>query len=70
MHVGSTDAFNAGAGFVVSAEITHTVDNIKYAYTLIGWPDETNVANQICGLRIAYYLAQNNLAFLPTITSR
>lgn len=70
VHVGSTNAFNAGYGFVVSPEITHTVDNINFAYTLIGWPDEANVANQICGLRIAYYLPQNNITYLPAISSR
>jgi len=70
VHVGSTDAFAGGYGFVVSAEITQTVNNIANAYTLIGWPDALGPTLQICGLRIAYYLPQNNLAFLPTISSR
>jgi hypothetical protein len=70
VHTGSTNLFAGGYGFVVSQEITSTVNNKDYVYTLIGWPDEANVANQICGLRVAYYLPQNNLAFLPAISSR
>jgi hypothetical protein len=67
IHAGSSDAFAGGYGFVVSAEITETVNNIVYAYTLIGWPDATNVANQICGLRVAYYPPPHFFAALPTI---
>jgi len=67
VHTGSTDAFAGGYGFVVSAEITETVNNTIYAYTLIGWPDDANVANQICGLRVAYY-APTSAAYLPVIT--
>lgn len=66
VHTGSTNAFAGGYGFVVSAEITETVNNIAYAYTLIGWPDEANIANQICGLRVAYY-APTTATFLPVI---
>jgi hypothetical protein len=55
VHTGSTDAFVGGYGFVVSHEITETVNNTVYAYTLIGWPDDANVNNQVCGLRVAYY---------------
>jgi hypothetical protein len=51
-----------GYGFVVSAEITETVNNTIYAYTLIGWPDDIVVDNQICGLRVAYY-------YTPTVAS-
>jgi hypothetical protein len=66
VHTGSSDAFDGGYGFVVSQEITETVNNNIYVYTLIGWPDDVNVANQICGLRVAYY-APPGPAFLPTI---
>ncbi len=55
VHTGSTDVFVGGYGFTVSTEITETVNNTIYAYTLIGWPDDANVNNQICGLRVAYY---------------
>ncbi len=55
VHTGSTNAFVGGYGFVVSGEITETVKNTIYAYTLIGWPDDSNVNNQVCGLRVAYY---------------
>jgi hypothetical protein len=67
VHAGSSDAFTGGYGFVVSAEITETVNNTIYAYTLIGWPDDANVANQICGLRVAYY-APTTALYLPAIT--
>ena len=67
VHDGSSDAFDRGYGFVVSAEITETVNNTLYAYTLIGWPDDANVNNQICGLRVAYYAPTTSVAFLPTI---
>lgn len=66
VHTGSTDAFAGGYGFVVSSEITETVNNTSYAYTLIGWPDDASANNQICGLRIAYY-SPNSSTFLPTI---
>ena len=59
-----------GYGFVVSKMITETVDNGGYAYTLIGWPDTIGNTLQICGLRIAYYLPQNNTVSLPVVRSR
>jgi hypothetical protein len=68
IHTGSSDAFVGGYGFVVSADITEEVNNTIYAYTLIGWPDDVNFANQICGLRVAYY-TPTLFAFLPTILS-
>jgi hypothetical protein len=55
VHTGSTNAFAGGYGYVVSSQITETVNNNIYAYTLIGWPDANSVNNQICGLRVAYY---------------
>jgi hypothetical protein len=67
VHAGSTDPFSGGFGFVVSPEITETVNNTVYAYTLIGWPDDNNVANQICGLRVAYYAPFRATLFLPTV---
>jgi hypothetical protein len=66
VHTGSSDAFVGGYGFVVSGEITETVNNTVYAYTLIGWPDDANVNNQICGLRVAYY-ASTAFIYLPTV---
>ncbi len=64
---GSSDAFQGDFGYVVSQEITQTVDNELYVYTLIGYPDENNVANQICGLRVAYYPPYNGRIYLPTV---
>jgi hypothetical protein len=69
VHTGSTDAFVGGYGFVVSAEITEVVNNTVYAYTLIGWPDDANVNNQICGLRVAYYAPTTSL-FLPALVKQ
>jgi hypothetical protein len=65
VHVGSTNSFAGGYGFVVSQEITETVNNTTYGYTLIGWPDDANVNNQICGLRVAYYAPPIFAAFMP-----
>ncbi len=65
VHTGSSDAFTGGYGFVVSQEITETVNNTSYAYTLIGWPDAANVNNQICGLRVAYYAPPHYFVALP-----
>lgn len=66
----STTAFAGGYGFVVSSEITETVNNTSYAYTLIGWPDDLGSTLQICGLRVAYYLPQNHIVSLPVVRSR
>lgn len=68
VHTGSSDAFVGGYGFVVSSEITETVNNTTYAYTLIGWPDDANVANQICGLRVAYYAPFTAVSFMPLVS--
>jgi hypothetical protein len=65
---GSTNPFIGGYGFVVSSEITETINNTTYAYTIIGWPDEINVNNQICGLRVAYYApAAASRLFMPSV---
>ena len=49
------DAATPGYTFVVSQEVTHTVNNIAQAYTLIGWPSAAANDIMICGLRVAYY---------------
>jgi hypothetical protein len=68
VHTGSTDAYAGGYGFVVSSEITETVNNTAYAYTLIGWPDDANVNNQVCGLRVAYYAPEIiRYTYLPAL---
>jgi hypothetical protein len=67
INTGSSDAFIGGYGFSVSQQITETVDNSTFAYTLIGWPDENNVANQICGLRVAYYAPFHGTIFMPVV---
>jgi hypothetical protein len=67
VNVSSSVAGAGGNGFVVSSEITETVDNDRFAYTLIGWPSATTSQVQVCGLRIAYYAPVGRLAFLPVI---
>jgi hypothetical protein len=68
INVGSSAAYAGGYGFVVSGEITETVNNTPYAYTLIGWPDVIGSANQICGLRVAYYAPIHAHVFLPALS--
>ncbi len=51
----STAAFVGGYGTSLSPELNELVDGDKYAYTVIGWPDEASSSNRICGARVAYY---------------
>lgn len=67
VNAASTSAFAGGDGFAVSAEITETVNNAAYAYTLIGWPTAPSSELQICGLRIAYYAPTGSAAFIPAV---
>jgi hypothetical protein len=64
---GSTNAFNGGYNFVVSNEITHTVNNATYAYMLYGWPDSNTSSLQVCGIRVAYYAPNPTAIYLPSI---
>jgi hypothetical protein len=61
------DATAPGYSFVVSSEVTHTVNNVGQAYTLIGWPSANVATIQICGLRVAYYEPQVFTVSLPII---
>jgi hypothetical protein len=67
VHADSTAIFAGGYGYVISPEITETVDNNNYAYTLIGWPTGPDVNLQVCGIRVAYYPPLTAVAFLPTV---
>jgi hypothetical protein len=67
INTGSSNAFAGGYGFVVSAEITQTVNNTSYAYILYGWPDSNVNTLQVCGIRVAYYAPTWTNLFLPTI---
>lgn len=58
---GSDTAFNGGYGFVVSSEITETINNTSYAYQLYGWPDSASSTLQVCGIRVAYYAPPPNI---------
>lgn len=66
---GSTNAFSGGYGFVVSSEITETVNNSVYAYQLYGWPDSAASTLQVCGIRVAYYAPPSSVfgAALPLV---
>ena len=66
-NVGSSAVFNSGYGFVVSQELTETVNNSTYAYLLFGWPDEVGGLNKICGLRVAYYAPPGFASFMPVV---
>jgi hypothetical protein len=68
LSTGSTNAFSGGYGFVVSNEITETVDNSAYAYHLYGWPDSNNSNLQVCGIRVAYYAPFSAAVFLPMVS--
>lgn len=63
----STSAFAGGYGYVVSTELNEVVNNLGYAYTLIGWPSTTGSTVQVCGIRVAYYAPLGPAAYLPTI---
>jgi hypothetical protein len=67
VNVSSTSAFNGGFGFAVSREITQTVNNASYAYTLIGWPSGLGSTLQVCGLRVAYYAPVTAAIYLPML---
>ncbi len=67
IHTGSTDPFQGGYGFTVSTEITETVNNTVFAYTLIGWPAVNDARNKICGLRVAYYAPFHGAIFMPLV---
>jgi hypothetical protein len=56
-----------GYTFVVSSEVTHTVNNVSQAYTLIGWPSAGVNNIMICGLRVAYYEPEVFKVSLPII---
>ena len=68
VNTGSTNAFNGGYGFVVSSEITETVNNTAYAYLLYGWPDSASSTLQVCGIRVAYYAPYSAAVFLPMVS--
>lgn len=67
VNTGSSNPFNTGYGFVVSQEITETVNNTTYAYVLYGWPDSAVSSLQVCGIRVAYYAPTWTTLFLPSI---
>ena len=65
--VGSPNGFSGGFGFVVSQEITQTVDNNMFAYALSADTQANNLTNQICGLRVAYYAPFVGNLFMPIV---
>ncbi len=61
----SSTVFAGGYGFVISDEMTETVNNGNYAYALLGLTTGTNV--QLCGIRVAYYAPPVWASFTPAI---
>ncbi|HZY46110.1 MAG TPA: hypothetical protein VFF70_15330, partial [Anaerolineae bacterium] len=58
---------NTGYGSVLSSLITQTVDMANYAYVLTWGTSVATSANQICGIRVAYYAPPFSALFLPII---
>jgi hypothetical protein len=58
---------SGGYGTVLSPLITHTVDMATYAYVLTWGTSVATSANQICGVRVAYYSPSLFGARLPII---
>ncbi len=56
-----------GYGTVLSPLITQTVDMATYAYELTWGTSVATSANQICGVRVAYYAPPVFGAFMPLI---
>jgi hypothetical protein len=56
-----------GWNYIVSSEITETVNNYAYSYMLLVKPNTIGAATQYCGVRVAYYPPVSYLFFLPTI---
>jgi hypothetical protein len=58
---------SGGYGTFLSALITQTVDMATYAYVLTWGTSVNSSANQICGVRVAYYAPTVFGTFLPMI---
>jgi hypothetical protein len=59
---------SGGYGTVLSSLITQTVDMATYAYVLTWGTSVATSANQICGIRVAYYSPYLFGEFLPLIS--
>ena len=62
-----TSTGSSGVGTNLSSEITHTVDLVNWAYTIIIGPGLSTSANSFCGVRVAYYSPSASAAYLPLI---
>ena len=62
-----TSTGSGGYGTVLSPLITQTVDMATYAYVLTWGTSVATSANQICGVRVAYYAPPIFGTFLPLI---
>jgi hypothetical protein len=58
---------SSGYGVVLSPEITHTVDLVNWAYTIIIAPNANASTNAFCGIRVAYYAPLFAAAALPAV---
>ncbi len=62
-----TSAGSSGYGNTLSPEITHTVDLVNWAYTIIIAPNANASSNAFCGIRVAYYAPLLGAMALPAI---
>ncbi len=58
---------SSGLGTQLSAEITHTVNNMNGSYQVTAIPGVPLSVSQICGVRIAYYAPLGAAGFMPMI---
>jgi hypothetical protein len=62
-----TSIGSSGYGTILSSEITHTVDIVNWAYTLIIAPNANASTNSFCGVRVAYYAPNAYAVAVPVM---
>lgn len=62
-----TSTGSAGYGETLSPEITHEVDLVNWAYTIVIAPNANAVTNSFCGVRVAYYAPPIFAIALPAV---
>ncbi|GAB4481055.1 MAG: hypothetical protein OHK0031_02660 [Anaerolineales bacterium] len=62
-----TSSGSAGYGSSLSPELTHVVDTVNWAYTVIIAPNGNSSANTFCGIRVLYYAPTFSALALPLI---
>ncbi len=62
-----TSAGTAGYGTSLSAYVGHVVDTVNNGYVLNWQPNQTGATMQLCGLRVAYRIALDELVYMPLV---